>query len=366
MQLLSETAQREMDDDGDQQIRQEAGNNDKRPSMMMMMEGRSPRKIQQSQKKRIQFIRNPLFLLSLLFVYCFVNLSQSPREFIDNTTAASLVYKSKSYDDGNNITRRQSFAIFYNVYFPDSESGQSNSLRIIEEQLGQIKDANIQQHLPYYRDDELARQINLHYVTIGVNSTLPPARFNTLCAEYDLACHHRGHYPSGTFEERTLQALYEYCVANPIDSVAYIHNKGSFSTYDYNERWRRAMMVGVFHPDCLNPPDDTCNMCGLNYTPIWLPMMVGNFFMVKCSHAVKLIPPMEYGRVNHEMQTCVRPNNCTMTDDGNDPVKFGFTVSSITPSVLGADRVAMEGWVASHPGTIYILQFLTAKYCHLL
>lgn len=113
------------------------------------------------------------------------------------------------------------------------------------------------------------RQAHLpvHFVTIGN----PQAAFavQQMC-QSPLTCLHRDHYDAG-FEEVTLQASYEYCADHSRSRIIYLHNKGSLHP-DYvgasgkhvsQNAWRQHGKAGAMHPDCLDPPDRRCNLCGL-------------------------------------------------------------------------------------------------------
>jgi hypothetical protein len=166
-------------------------------------------------------------------------------------------------------------ALFYNVFVPvvDEESdGESNdmnnhtvhALEIVREHLMQM--GTLFNHMQSTNRTRQAR-LTVHFVTIGNPATALAIR--QMC-QSPLACLHAGHYDAG-FEEVTLQALYEYCADHSHARIIYLHNKGSFHP-DFvgagrknisQNAWRRHGTDGAMHPDCLDPPDPRCNMCGL-------------------------------------------------------------------------------------------------------
>ena len=61
-----------------------------------------------------------------------------------------------------------------------------------------------------------------------------------------------------------------------------------------NRSWRRSMLEAVIHPACIDPPDGSCDVCGLLFFPTWAFFMPGNFWTARCSYVNKLIHPLEF------------------------------------------------------------------------
>jgi hypothetical protein len=194
-------------------------------------------------------------------------------------------------------TKSPPFAIFYNVYIPpdQGEEGIRKSLEIIREQVGQVGDS--------YAASFPGKPVTIFYNTIGVLNALNTTHMSHICADHhNILCIHMQHYESG-FELLTLQRVYEYCQYNVnansdynVDErVVYMHNKGSYhSELGKADRVRRHLTLAVTNEKCLNPPDDSCSACGLNFFTVWSLQFPGNFFSTKCSYVNKLIPPDEF------------------------------------------------------------------------
>ena len=226
--------------------------------------------------------------------------------------------------------------LFYNIYVPLDEAGAANALRIIEEQMTQLNDA------PTF--STTYRGSTLYYNTIGNNTEATRVLMDRLCT--NLVCEHMQHYDEG-FEDVTLDKLYDYCHDNEESSVLYFHSKGSFHNWkDHtNENWRRHLTAAVSRDECLRPPDESCNVCGLQYFPVWSSFVPGNFFVSKCSYVQRLLRPSEFGR----QMTLVMEDVLQLRADKvwdmtlYNPKKGG---------VLGVDRYSSEHWIASHPTVI--------------
>ena len=54
------------------------------------------------------------------------------------------------------------------------------------------------------------------------------------------------------------------------------------------------MLQAVTNERCLNPPEDSCDVCGLIFFPTWAFFMPGNFWVAQCSYINKLTPPLEF------------------------------------------------------------------------
>jgi hypothetical protein len=154
------------------------------------------------------------------------------------------------------------WVIFYNVYIPTSEQDVDveRGLRIFEEQIQQVRDS--------YAASVPGKPVTVFYNTIGkaVNQTF----FDGICSLDDsLICKHMAHYDEGD-EGLTEQALWDYCKIEEHSQhrAVYIHSKGSYHGWEANDFWRRHSTMAVTSEQCLNPPDKSCNICGLQFYPV--------------------------------------------------------------------------------------------------
>ena len=74
---------------------------------------------------------------------------------------------------------------------------------------------------------------------------------------------------------------------------------GSHHKMPVNAALRKHMLEAVSNPSCINPPDSTCTLCGLLFSPRWTHLLPGNFWTAPCSYINKLLPPVEF---KHKMQ----------------------------------------------------------------
>jgi hypothetical protein len=180
-----------------------------------------------------------------------------------------------SSPDANDLTvdveTSPGFVIFYNVYIPTSEeeADVQRGLRIFEEQIQQVRDS--------YAASIPGKPVTVFYNTIGkaVNKTF----FDGICSLDDsLICKHMAHYDEGD-EGLTEQAVWDFCKMEEHSQhrAVYIHSKGSYHGWEANDFWRRHSTMAVTSQECLNPPDKSCNICGLQFYPVWNIFFPGNF-----------------------------------------------------------------------------------------
>jgi len=178
-------------------------------------------------------------------VFLFSNASYNNSAYIDQVAIPMTV--------ANQVT------VFYNIFIPNSDAGQNNAIRIVEEQLDQIKSS----FLASKQDI-----VEIHYVTIGPQDVLTDKMMGEFCgqAASKLKCKQVDHISSG-YETTTLGHAYSFCRRNPLSRVIYIHNKGSYHFKPLNEKWRRILTETVFSELCLqeNILKQNCNVCGLNF-----------------------------------------------------------------------------------------------------
>lgn len=230
-------------------------------------------------------------------------------------------------------------AIFYNAYM--NPKNLSLSYDIISEQLLQRQRSKLVANEPFY------------YYTVGAsNYSMPP------CS----VCHHLGHSDSG-FEQKTLQAMYEYCILHPNHLVVYLHNKGSFNDNPTNHRMRRHLTKAVFSPECLLLDPQAFDICAAQFTGYPFAHSYGNIFTAQCSYVRKLIPPLNFERVQSEIFKEMLQN---MSLPWNQERTFGDFLVMERPSWVGLGRFALEHWIGSHPmlrpASVYPNKFGTFNY----
>jgi hypothetical protein len=164
------------------------------------------------------------------------------------------------------------FAVFLNVYFADGEEKVAKTLDALKEQVHQIGTS--------FAASLVNQPLTLHYNTVGNRNGINATTMTQICSQYDnLVCHHMEHFDNG-FEEVTLNKLYDYCQESDHEShrVVYLHNKGSHNPDGWfdtkiqkqirQDVWRRHGTAAATSELCLQPPNDTCNACGILWTPV--------------------------------------------------------------------------------------------------
>jgi len=226
--------------------------------------------------------------------------------------------------------------IFYNAYF--DPGNERNGLGIVKEQLDQISSFSS-------RNDDT--QWAIYFNTVGapiLNQTL----LSKLCNDRNLTCQHLQHHEKA-FEEVTLQSLYDYCQRQPTLRVAYMHNKGSFHSFrGRNDIWRRHLTAAALNENCWNPPNETCNVCGWQFFPVWTTFMPGNMWVSKCSYIRKLLPPTGFAA---RMQSLLETTMILQRDGVivNNGYKRKFKKGMAFEGRYGLKRFAYEHWIGTHP-----------------
>jgi len=226
------------------------------------------------------------------------------------------------------------YTIFYNIYIPtEPRNATDRAIEIVKEQLDQIHESDLA---------KLNQPVMLYYTTVGKADVLNATSMGKNCSERDLICHHISHHDSGN-EDIILQKVYEYCVDQTNDiKIVYLHTKGSYNEREgMNHRWRRHMTRAVTNKLCLEPANDACDVCGLQYWPLFASIFPGNMWVGKCSHIRKLIPPVDFGQKQQ-----------VVADKVKSLVKEKKMSSALIPiqvDYLGLERWAPEHWIASHP-----------------
>ena len=54
------------------------------------------------------------------------------------------------------------------------------------------------------------------------------------------------------------------------------------------------MLHAITHKYCVDPPDASCDVCGMLFFPTWAFFIPGNFWTGRCSYVNKLLHPLEF------------------------------------------------------------------------
>lgn len=125
-------------------------------------------------------------------------------------------------------------------------------------------------------------------------------------------------------ETETLELLWNHCLSNTNDTVAYIHNKGSFHQHEANHLLRRFLTRGALSEECSNMPSH-CNVCSSRMSPFPHPHTPGNMWVARCEYVQKLMHPITL------------------------QAKMRARVYNESSSCRGTGRYAAEHWIHSHP-----------------
>ena len=279
-----------------------------------------------------------------------------------------------SQSDSHHVLPPIPWAVFYNIYIPPTNltnrkldggfvlTNMTEGIAVIREQLGQVGSsyaANYYQNnnnnnnngrdgdtriKATTKSSSTTPRLKVYYNTIGepINKTLLD---DVICRdENNLDCTHMNHYRFA-YEDKTLNRLHQYCHANPDHRVIYMHSKGTYHDRGgRNAYWRRHMTHAVTHRDCMVPPDDTCDMCGLMFfaTP-WLHFS-GNFFTARCRYINKLLPI-------HDFMEKMNVLHVT-TNKYQRQERFLFWIFKNQASYMALGRYASEAWSGSHPSIV--------------
>ena len=243
-------------------------------------------------------------------------------------------------------------AIFYNIYTPNFNATQpkqrqraiDQTAAVIGEQLDQIT-----------RSHAFQRSLTIHYTTIGLDpsfnnetTTTEPGQhyyYDHLFRSRNLTAHHLEHFEAG-YEEVTLQYLWEYCREdnNHDATVIYMHSKGTYHDDTLNQNWRKHLLSAVTSDLCLEwryNDDPQCNVCGLQFYPVWTHFFPGNFFAARCSYIRQLHPPNHFAARLLEISSVMRQQHY-----------FRTTLYFSDGWTWGEGRYAAEFWVGSHPDLV--------------
>lgn len=240
--------------------------------------------------------------------------------------------------------KRKNWAVFYNIYIAPSvpEESASNvsmqelSLSIIEDQLQQVG-------MSYAASLD---NLSVYYYTIGAELDLK-WMYDLCTVRFNITCTRMGHFLHG-FEDKTLNALKQYCHENADDSVIYLHNKGSYHPGKIMQtNWRRSVTAASTSKLCLDGhsrDSEQCNVCGLLFQPLPAPHFPGNMWTAKCSYVNQLLSPEQYHVNRQKVDSWVESEKSNGT--------FSGVLFSLTSHFTGHDRYESEHWVGSHPSLV--------------
>jgi hypothetical protein len=257
-----------------------------------------------------------------------------------NVSQPHLYMRQQLLEKASRTTTRTTF--FYNIFIPDSQDGQENSLRIVQEQLQQLADSDAVTHSL----DQGSTWVL--YITIGAENVLTSSwlETNQACPP-SLVCKHAGHYRAGT-EALTMQLLHDFCRltdnqhAETTKLVTYIHNKGSFHYSEINENWRYHLTRGATYEDCITHlQKDDCNVCGLRFFPIWTPIFPGNMWTATCPYVASLLSVDDHERSLRKVVS----KALLMRLRGH----ISMNAFKDQQDYLGLARWSKEHWIGSHP-----------------
>jgi len=256
---------------------------------------------------------------------------------------SSQQHRRSNHERNNGVESdwvRGPWAIFYNMYVPvsDIDSEVTAAIEIIREQMGQIAES------PACSSQQ---PVTLYYNLIGNARAIDESAMTKLCHEQspNLDCQRLHVYESGS-EEVTLRELHGFCTRHPDYRVSYLHPKGSFHVSEKNTHWRRLLTAAAVSPDCVNPPNATCNLCGLQFFTQFTFFVPGNMFTAHCAYVRQLLPLVNgvYRRAREaavgELMLLKLRNQlrASLLRDQRD--------------FLGLDRYSDEHWIGSHPDVV--------------
>ena len=247
------------------------------------------------------------------------------------------------------------WTVFYHIFLPSERNVSS----IIEEQLASLQDS--------FAAQSIKNSLELRYTIVGGEDATDDSEGNIvdkICSRFEkLNCVLHDREVEGN-EDLTLTALHEFCMENPSQSVIYFHSKGSYHDSSENGSWRRHLLAATTGRDCLENLNTVesnsttqCDVCGLQFYPMWAFFFPGNFFVARCSYVRRLLPPRDFALQLNETVSkmlALKKQNLFKTDLYS-PQKEGN---------LGLGRYSWEQWVGSHPSIQPCDLSYTANFRH--
>ena len=273
-----------------------------------------------------------------------------PREATDPKHAAEQVER---------IKEKRPLHVFMNAYFPSKPIpgkypvSKWISLGILRDQVGQIAHSLGSRTGTSEQPHPILHAI-VHVVTVENDVFRNDTKLlHDTCHQASngtVQCVSALHVDKGG-EADTLSVLYEHCRSSTAEDtrVAYMHNKGSFHPTPANSNWRPALTAAVVSKECVEPPDHTCNLCGLTFAApptMFTVLMPGNFFTASCKYVNQLLHPQNEFSTHQE--TLIRKAPRKMTNGG----RLLFNFYGNKPWTVGKERYAAEHWIGGNPGVI--------------
>jgi hypothetical protein len=232
--------------------------------------------------------------------------------------------------------QRDPLAIFYNIFIPsDNETKSTSAVRIVQEQIGQVA-----------RSAAAKYRVTLYYNIIGNSDPLLINDWMTKKCQSlnpNLICQLNNVYEVAE-ENVTLESLHTFCINHPNYRVSYLHSKGTFHSNKKNTHWRRSLTDGALAEGCINPPNSSCNVCGLQFFTQFTFFIPGNMFSAHCSYVRKLLPLSQYKKKQEEAIM-----NILLLRLRN---QLRSSLLWDQPDFFGLDRYSNEHWIGSHPDIV--------------
>ena len=241
-----------------------------------------------------------------------------------------------------------SIIIFYNLFVPPNQHDAAHAFEIVEEHLRQVASPL---SAPTQTSKAEPKAVLFYNLIGGTGDGNEGGDIPQLCRDIHPRFHcEQLNYYSNASESATLRNLHEYCSLQPDGTtkrVTYLHPKGSFHSHGRQTLWRRMLTDAALHPNCTDPPDDRCTVCGAQYYPIFGSMFPGNMFTASCSYVKQLLPPVEGGEYERRREKSIR-QFFLLRLEGVLQNTFGFHQDVF----FGLDRYQWEHWVGSHPALL--------------
>ena len=179
--------------------------------------------------------------------------------------------------------RAAALVVYYNVF----SKSVATAVEIVYEQLTELRASPIWDEVEEIRYSTIGKgKMRNHVARIcrEVNAMRPQGASKKPCVR--LGSHKTGH------EERTLTPLHAYCQAHPDDSVAYLHDKGSFRNVFHSQvrarqkRLRQALLRGLGSVGCVAAitKGDACDVCSTHFSALPHQHAKGNMWLARCSY----------------------------------------------------------------------------------
>ena len=297
-----------------------------------------------------------ILLVALSFVATYLKIAwvSTPTSYLVSNSSSSssshitlnLPHPQTIYTQAKDAT----LVVFYNLFIPHTDDKAiNNAINVTTDQISQVSAALSRLEVLRTTSKHSEHGV-LFYNLIGNIDALSQSKMADLCHSYHpkLDCIQLQHYTNAT-EYVTLSNLHEYChtqhvLDDPTKRVVYLHSKGSFHDHGKQTPWRRQLTNASLHPDCLYPPNETCDVCGAQYYTMFASMFPGNMWTAKCSYIRKLLPPVKGGEYERRKVKAIK-QFFLLKEEGILHNTLGWHQDVF----YGLDRYIWEHWVGSHP-----------------